>query len=423
MNVADWTVHPAANLFPVLAGDELKQLADDIAEHGLHEPVWLWRDGEQVWLVDGRNRVAACEMAGRPVTHRWYEGDDPVGFVLSENVKRRHLTPGQLATTTIKAEELYERLAFEAEERRCAAIAEDNRLNPRGPGHPVCKPTTANRRSSVREPTTAAKAAAATRAKTRNVEKAKRIQAQAPDLFEQVDKGQIAVDRADRIIRNREADQRRVAQAKAEAAAAGIATTVDIRHGDFREVFADLTGRVDAVITDPPYSEEFLPLLADLAEWADRVLTADGVLAVLIGQTHLPEVYRLLGGGRPYRWTAAYVGSAGFSYQSHARRAKSNWKPLIVYGGGPWFVDVVRGEGSDGEAKNLHKWGQDYGAFHTIVERLTEFGQTVADPFMGSGTTLLAAHALGRNTVGCDIDAESVATARERLADERQDDA
>ena len=137
---------------------------------------------------------------------------------------------------------------------------------------------------------------------------------------------------------------------------------------------------------------------------------------VLVGGTYVNEVFRLLDtGGRPFRWPACYL-TEGPSYVSHARRVHSNWKPLLVYGGGPRFADVIRAEGGDADAKNNHKWGQDYNAFHTIVERLTERGQTVVDPFMGSGTTLLAAHALGRHAIGCDVDAESVTRARERLS-------
>ena len=184
--------------------------------------------------------------------------------------------------------------------------------------------------------------------------------------------------------------------------------------GDFREALADLHD-IDAVITDPPYPHEFIPLLEDLAAWADKVLKPDGVLAVLMGQTYLPEVYRLLDGRRPYRWTACYQ-TSGPGYVSMARRVQSNWKPLIVYGGGPRFADIIRSEGQDVAAKSNHRWGQDYAAFHTIIERLTERGQTVADPFMGSGTTLLAAHALGRHAIGGDVDAAAVATARGRLS-------
>jgi 16S rRNA G966 N2-methylase RsmD len=219
--------------------------------------------------------------------------------------------------------------------------------------------------------------------------------------------------RLERIARDREAAQRRVQEARESAARSPVSATVDIRHGDFRDVLADLAD-VDAIITDPPYPAEYLPLLGDLAAWADKVLAPDGVLAVLIGQTHLPEVYRLLDGHRPYRWTACYL-TMGAGYVSHARSVQCNWKPVLIYGGGPRFTDVLRSEGVDANAKSLHKWGQDYGAFHTLVERLTRPGQTVVDPFCGSGTTLLAAWSQGRHAIGADVDAAAIATARERL--------
>lgn len=266
----------------------------------------------------------------------------------------------------------------------------------------------ANRRES--ESTT--KAAQTTGTSGRSVARYKRVASAAPDLAEKVKAG-LALERAERIVRDREAEQRRIQEAKAQAAAQPIQVRVDIRHGDFREALADLE-HVDAIITDPPYPAEYLDLLDDLAAWSDKVLAPDGVMAVLMGQTHLPEVYRRLDGGRPYRWTACLL-TPGAGYASMPRRLQSNWKPVLIYGGGPRFSDVIRSEGTDANAKANHKWGQDYAAFHTLVERLTKPGQTVVDPFMGSGTTLLAANALGRHAIGADVDADSVATARGRL--------
>lgn len=49
------------------------------------------------------------------------------------------------------------------------------------------------------------------------------------------------------------------------------------------------------------------------------------------------------------------------------------------------------------------------------IRLLTSHGETVLDPFCGSGTTLLSAQKLGRKWAGIDIDLDSVATARERL--------
>ena len=242
---------------------------------------------------------------------------------------------------------------------------------------------------------------------------AKRVLEVAPDLADKVRSGQLAIDRAERIIRDRDAERKHVARVRAEAAAVDAGTSVDIRSGDFREVLADLRD-VDAVITDPPYGAEFLPLFGDLGAWADKALKPDGVLVVMLGEMYLFEVGDMLRGYRPYRWQACYL-TPGPGYISRLRRVQSNWKPLLVFGGGPRFADVFRSEGTDAAAKSHHRWGQDYRGFHSIVDRLTAPGQTVADPFMGAGTTLLAALALGRHAVGADVDPAAVATARKRL--------
>lgn len=393
-----WTgqIHPAAELFPMASAEELAGLTADIAEHGLREACWVAADGS---LLDGRNRVEACKRAQVEPRFRTYDGDDPIGFVLSLNLHRRHLTPGQCAMLALKVVPLYE---AEAARRRAHGQT--------APGRTLGadRPEASKRASRSRD-----KAGAATKSSGRAVARAKRVAEAAPDLAEQVEAGDLALDRADRIVRDREAEKRRIEQARQQAMHLETGTRIDIRHGDFREVLADLTG-IDAIITDPPYPREYLPLLADLAAWADKALAPDGILAVLFGQTYLPEVYRLLDGGRPYRWTMAYL-TPGPAYASHAARTQSSWKPVLVYGGGPRFGDVIRSEGTDAHAKQLHHWGQDHGAFHSLVERLTLPGQTVVDPFMGSGTTLAAAHALGRHAIGCDIDEAHVATARERL--------
>ena len=54
---------PAADVFPMMDGDELRELAEDIRVNGLREPLVLAEiKGEDV-LVDGRNRRAACKIA------------------------------------------------------------------------------------------------------------------------------------------------------------------------------------------------------------------------------------------------------------------------------------------------------------------------------------------------------------------------
>jgi 16S rRNA G966 N2-methylase RsmD len=389
--------HPAAELFPLLEGKEYDALVTSIREHGLEHALVRAKDGR---LLDGRNRFRACADAGVEPRFVTYDGDDLVDYIVRVNVIRRHLSYGQRC--------------FVARDALPLAEAEAKKRSTQAPGEP--RGTKLSPMADRPQETGLARdqVARTIGVSGRGVARAKRIGEQAPDLEKKVRADEISVDRAERIVRDRDAERRRVNEAKMQAASAPIALRVDLRLGDFRTVLADLTG-VDAIITDPPYPAEYLPLLADLGAWADKVLAPDGVMAVLIGQTHLPEVYRLLDGHRPYRWTACYL-TPGGGYVSHARKVFCGWKPVIVYGGGPRFGDVIRSEGADANAKSLHKWGQDYTAFHSLVERLTSPGQTVADLFMGSGTTLLAAHALGRHAVGCDVDEVAVKTARERLA-------
>lgn len=393
--------HPAADLFPMMDEADLRALAADIKERGLLEPVVMDADGR---IIDGRNRYQACNLAGVQVRTVTYTGDDPIGESLSRNLRRRHLTESQramLATNVLPLRQA------EAAERK----AQSNRENPRNsPSAPRGALGTAPKPKPKRASDAAANDVGVG---GRTVERAKRVKEKAPDLVPKIEAGELELKRAERIMRDREAETRRVDEAKQEAAALEIKPTADIRHGDFREVLADLRD-VDAIITDPPYPREYLPLLDDLAAWADKVLKPDGVLVILFGQSYLPEVYRRLDGHRPYRWTACYA-TPGQGYASRTAACQSQWKPLLIYGGGPRFNDVFTATGRDAAAKDSHKWGQDYNAFHDIVGTFTKAGQTVVDPFMGAGTTLLAGYAQGRNVIGCDIDAEHVATTRLRV--------
>lgn len=93
-------VHPVAKLFPMLPGDELAELAADIAERGLLHPVVLDATGR---VLDGRNRLAACEQAGVEPVFVTYDGDDTDGYALSVNITRRHLSTGARAIIAAQA--------------------------------------------------------------------------------------------------------------------------------------------------------------------------------------------------------------------------------------------------------------------------------------------------------------------------------
>ena len=107
--------HPIANIFPLMEGEEFKALVNDIKLNGLLEPIWLYQNH----IIDGRNRYRACLEAGvEPEYQEWSGEGSLIAFVISKNLKRRHLTTTQLSFVSLAAEPFY---AAEAKERQQAA--------------------------------------------------------------------------------------------------------------------------------------------------------------------------------------------------------------------------------------------------------------------------------------------------------------
>lgn len=100
--------HEAANIFP-LDEEHIDELAKDIEEHGQRIPVELI-DGK---VVDGRRRTLACQKLGIEPDTREIEVDDPIAYVLSLNLHRRHLTPSQRSNVGFRAKRLYTEQAKE----------------------------------------------------------------------------------------------------------------------------------------------------------------------------------------------------------------------------------------------------------------------------------------------------------------------
>ena len=113
-------VHPAADLFPLMSEDELRELGEDIKKNGLKLPIlYCAAPGDENGkpaLIDGRNRIAAMELVGIATVNEKgivvdkdgavYNGTglayptyagvlDPYELVLSLNIHRRNLTQEQ----------------------------------------------------------------------------------------------------------------------------------------------------------------------------------------------------------------------------------------------------------------------------------------------------------------------------------------
>ncbi|MDN7177330.1 S-adenosylmethionine-binding protein [Caballeronia sp. SEWSISQ10-4 2] len=94
-------LHSLSTLFPPMTDAEYATLKADIAAHGQRLPIVIHEGA----ILDGAHRYRVCAEIGVEPTIVEFAGDDPVAFVLSANLHRRHLTQGQQAAIVANAQD------------------------------------------------------------------------------------------------------------------------------------------------------------------------------------------------------------------------------------------------------------------------------------------------------------------------------
>lgn len=124
---------PHADFYPMLSDEALAELAEDIKQNGQRDPITINADGI---LLDGRNRLAACNLLGIDPIIEVYDGDDDGAFVRSRNERRHQATGSRAMSTALSMVE--DDLRGDGRWKRGAVITESgnsdwrNRLNEAG---------------------------------------------------------------------------------------------------------------------------------------------------------------------------------------------------------------------------------------------------------------------------------------------------
>jgi DNA modification methylase len=143
------------------------------------------------------------------------------------------------------------------------------------------------------------------------------------------------------------------------------------------------------------------------------------------GHYAIPEILEHIKSAAPdmkYWWVLAvkHNGNAAKMYGQHVI---VKWKPLLWFVKGPrlssidFISDLIDSQQPE---KIRHEWEQSPVEAEHVISRLTVENQIVLDPFMGSGTTGVAALKLKRKFIGIEIDDQYFQIARNRLITERQ---
>jgi hypothetical protein len=167
--------HALAKVLPAMSGEDYDRLRTDIAANGLLEPITLY-EGK---VLDGIHRQKVCEEAGVEPRYEEFSGDDPLMFVYSRNIARRHLSKSQLAMI---AADLLPQFKQAAKQRMVDG----------GRGGTSATP------SKARE-----EAAAVVGVSPRYVEKAAEVKKKSPSLTKKVRAGKVTVSAAHDEIRGR----------------------------------------------------------------------------------------------------------------------------------------------------------------------------------------------------------------------------
>lgn len=195
--------------------------------------------------------------------------------------------------------------------------------------------------------------------------------------------------------------------------------------------FLESRDSADLVIADPPYSTDVDDINGFAATWVPPMLETigeDGRAFVFIGaypdELHaylkVLDVYGAINRTQVLVWT--YRNTLG---QTPKDRYKLNWQAILFIQSDPpaeidspktseqWAVqDVNAPDARIGERH--HEWEKPGTLIRRFIRHTTDEGDLVVDPFVGTGTTVLEASDLGRETMGCDVDPDMLAIAKER---------
>jgi DNA modification methylase/ParB-like chromosome segregation protein Spo0J len=414
-------IHPAAEIFPMLSDEELDSLAVDIKTHGLRHPL-VMHDRE---LLDGRNRLAACKIAGVAPSFVEYEGDSPVSFVISVNIKRRQLDPSQRACVAVEIEPMFAVEAKKRQGQRTDIVANLRQCN---------------------QAKASDQAAEVVSVSPRMVQYAKEIKAKNPEAFERVKSGEVTVNEVQQEIkREKRVDALKTRQVELAHATPVKTKGIDIRKTDCLDLIASLSDEsVHLLLTDPPYAvtendwdvwaseDEYWKFMRTWLGMLRPKMRADFTAFVFCDADKTTQLHQtLVDTGWPVLRQAIWHRPNLAKKRTGSMTFLSSYEPFWHCGTRHLNLPEEWGE----ERFDVQKYvvpqstHKDDQSFHPtqkplgLMQRLVEIGsyqsELVVDPFCGAGTTALAAYSKDRFCITGDTNADYVAIAKGRISEHK----
>lgn len=430
--VEELIYHPYVFLFPPLSQEEFDNLKADIATNGQGIAITVLKATNQI--IDGRHRYEICKEIGIQPKIDYVDLTESqiLWKVISLNVKRRHLSESQRAA--IAADITNQERGGNGSNQH---LIKDNKANPQICGFAL----------SVKE------AAEELNVGTRTIEAAKSIKNLFPDIWEHIRNGEVTVadayqmriepeDIKQEVVKRfridktmgkkikklakyrkevkQEISKQTIEQAVNQVLSIEISESPSILFGDVWQLGNHTLTCCDSAtwnapsarlaIADPPYN-------AGMADWdigfewnhdwliekADLVIVTPGdeSFAHFLRNTTMP--YKCMVG----HWIKNGMSKGPMGYGNHIIGA------VFCKESSPYKLTGIRNQNYsesiiqtiDGD-ENDHPGRKPIDFVLTWIDRLTSKDDVVIDPFLGSGTTLMAAEQLGRTCHGAELNPE-----------------
>ena len=184
---------------------------------------------------------------------------------------------------------------------------------------------------------------------------------------------------------------------------------ITIYHGDCRDILPQFPDKsFDLVLTDPPYGVGFRENEWDkeIPRWLEEAKRVSDVTIFTTAPVTLWDY------PRP-DWVGCYYREAANSRSLFG--GFNHWTPLVFYGKPKRLrVDSKKLHALAINEENGHPTPKPVELMSWLIDEV--MANSILDPFMGSGTTLVAAKQLGRKAVGIEIEERYCEIAVKRLA-------
>lgn len=423
------------NIYPEMQPEEFDRLRANLMSNGYDakNPIWLFEDE----ILDGWNRYRACLALNINPVFKTFEGSelDAMQFTIRTN-DRRDLSSSQRAAIAVDAEELVVVLKAEAKARYLQGVKTGGEVAGNNRPKEISSVEQIPQSNNPELNKVRTQLAQTFGTNPRYVSDAAKIKAENPEAFKEIKAGKKTITdfkKEDKQKKQKQEQEKKKSEIEAKAKEVSEKNpdlTEKILFGDSRELVKQYPDGIKLIFTDPPYGMDFQSNRREISEKAEKIandesiekalelcaqvleplmlkVAKDSAILMWCNWKYEPEFRFLLDSfGYQIKNSIIWVKNNHGSGDLQGSFAPKHERLLFAVRGEIKFNDLGRLpdvlEGSE-FLKTTHPTPKPIDLISKIITRLTFENEIVVDPFIGSGSTAIAAIRNNRIFYGSEI--------------------